>query len=109
MQLKKKALAEALYEKLKEAMSKKADADLAKQAWDNGVRIGKERLKKPEYQSRIEQEWGYTWKGGLRKYDVEKNPLYTEANNRLFHSLDRQQFWANEQKSAQDAIDTLMD
>ena len=109
VQLKKKALAEALYEKLKEAMSKKADADLAKQAWDNGVRIGEERLKKPEYQSRIEQEWGYTWKGGLRKYDVEKNPLYTEANNRLFHSLDRQQFWANEQKSAQDAIDTLMD
>lgn len=109
VQLKKKALAEALYEKLKEAMSKKADADLAKQAWDNGVRIGKERLKKPEYQSRIEQEWGYTWKGGLRTYDVEKNPLYTEANNRLFHSLDRQQFWANEQKSAQDAIDTLMD
>ena len=109
VQLKKKALAEALYEKLKEAMSKKADADLAKQAWDNGVRIGKERLKKPEYQSRIEQEWGYTWKGGLRKYDVEKNPLYTEANNRLFHSLDRQQFWANEQKSAQDAIDTLME
>lgn len=109
VQLKKKALAEALYEKLKEAMSKKADADLAKQAWDNGVRIGKERLKKPEYQSRIEQEWGYTWKGGLRTYDVEKNPLYTEANNRLFHSLDRQQFWANEQKSAQDAIDTLME
>ena len=109
VQLKKKALAEALYEKLKEAMSKKADADLAKQAWDNGVRIGEERLKKPEYQSRIEQEWGYTWKGGLRKYDVEKNPLYTEANNRLFHSLRRQEFWANEQKSAQDAIDTLMD
>ena len=109
VQLKKKALAEALYEKLKEAMSKKADADLAKQAWDNGVRIGKERLKKPEYQSRIEEEWGYTWEGGLRTYDVEKNPLYTEANNRLFHSLDRQQFWANEQKSAQDAIDTLMD
>ncbi len=109
VQLKKKALAEALYEKLKEAMSKKADADLAKQAWDNGVRIGEERLKKPEYQSRIEQEWGYTWRGGLRKYDVEKNPLYTEANNRLFHSLDRQQFWANEQKSAQDAIDTLME
>ena len=109
VQLKKKALAEALYEKLKEAMSKKADADLAKQAWDNGVRIGEERLKKPEYQSRIEQEWGYTWEGGLRKYDVEKNPLYTEANNRLFHSLDRQQFWANEQKSAQDAIDTLME
>lgn len=109
VQLKKKALAEALYEKLKEAMSKKADADLAKQAWDNGVRIGKERLKKPEYQSRIEEEWGYTWEGGLRTYDVEKNPLYTEANNRLFHSLDRQQFWANEQKSAQDAIDTLME
>ena len=109
VQLKKKALAEALYEKLKEAMSKKADADLAKQAWDNGVRIGEERLKKPEYQSRIEQEWGYTWKGGLRKYDVEKNPLYTEANNRLFHSLRRQEFWANEQKSAQDAIDTLME
>lgn len=109
VQLKKKALAEALYEKLKEAMSKKADADLAKQAWDNGVRIGEERLKKPEYQSHIEQEWGYTWRGGLRKYDVEKNPLYTEANNRLFHSLRRQEFWANEQKSAQDAIDTLMD
>ena len=109
VQLKKKALAEALYEKLKEAMSKKANADLAKQAWDNGVRIGEERLKKPEYQSRIEKEWGYTWRGGLRKYDVEKNPLYTEANNKLFHSLHRREFWANEQKSAQDAIDTLME
>lgn len=33
-QLKKKALAEAIYEKLKEAMSKKADADMAAAEWD---------------------------------------------------------------------------
>ena len=109
VQLKKKALAEALYEKLKEAMRKKADADLAKQAWDNAVRIGEKRLKKPEYQSRVEQEWGYTWEGGLREYDVEKNPLFTKANNILFHSIDRQQFWAREQKYAQNTIDTLID
>lgn len=109
VQLKKKALAEALYEKLKEAMRKKADADLAKQAWDNAVRIGEKRLKKPEYQSRVEQEWGYTWEGGLREYDVEKNPLFTKANNILFHSIDRQQFWAQEQKYAQNTIDTLID
>lgn len=108
VQLKKKALAEALYEKLKEAMRKKADADLAKQAWDNAVRIGEKRLKKPEYQSRVEQEWGYTWEGGLREYDVEKNPLFTKANNILFHSIDRQQFWAQEQKYAQNTIDTLI-
>lgn len=36
-QLKKKALAEAIYEKLKEAMSKKANADMAAAEWDKNV------------------------------------------------------------------------
>ena len=108
IQLKKKALAEALYDRLKEAMAKKAHADLAVQAWENGVRIGEERLQKPEYQSNIKQEWGYTWKGGLRKYDVETNPLYTQANNRLFHSLRRLEWWKNERKNIESEIDTIM-
>ena len=108
VQLKKKALAEALYERLKETMAKKANADLALQAWDNAVRVGEARLKKPEYQSNIQQEWGYTWAGGLRKYDVETNPLYTDANKRLLHSLSRQSWWKNEQKNIENEIDTII-
>lgn len=48
--LKKKALAEAMYEKLVKAMSEKMDADLALQAWERGLNRIKGEQQKPENQ-----------------------------------------------------------
>ncbi|MGM9656761.1 MAG: phage tail tape measure protein [Alloprevotella sp.] len=107
--LKKKALVEALYDRLKESMQKKYDADSAKKAWDNAVNIGERRLRQPEYQSQKEEEWGYSWGGGLRKYEVEKNEKYTWALQRSYHNLQKQGFWAKKQKEAQDEIDSIFE
>lgn len=48
--LKKKALAEAMYEKLVKAMSEKMDAELALQAWERGLNKIKGEQQKPENQ-----------------------------------------------------------
>ncbi|MGM9620501.1 MAG: phage tail tape measure protein [Bacteroidaceae bacterium] len=61
VQLKKKALAEALYEKLKEAMSKKADADMAAAKWDNAI-------------EKYEKTKGYTFLDRNDYMVVAKNP-----------------------------------
>lgn len=61
VQLKKKALAEALYEKLKEAMSKKADADMAAAKWDNAI-------------EKYEKTKGYTFIDRNDYMVVAKNP-----------------------------------
>lgn len=61
VQLKKKALAEALYEKLKEAMSKKADADMAAAKWDNAI-------------EKYEKTKGYTFIDRNDYMVVTKNP-----------------------------------
>ena len=64
--LKKKALAEAMYEKLVKAMSEKMDADLALQAWERGLNRIKGEQQKPENQPVYRQtvyaraEWDYT-------------------------------------------------
>ena len=61
VQLKKKALAEALYEKLKEAMSKKADANMAAAKWDNAI-------------EKYEKTKGYTFIDRNDYMVVAKNP-----------------------------------
>ena len=64
--LKKKALAEAMYEKLVKAMSEKMDAELALQAWERGLNKIKGEQKKPENQPVYKQtvyaraEWDAT-------------------------------------------------
>lgn len=64
--LKKKALAEAMYEKLVKAMSEKMDAELALQAWERGLNKIKGEKQKPENQPVYRQtvyaraEWDYT-------------------------------------------------
>ena len=64
--LKKKALAEAMYEKLVKAMSEKMDAELALQAWERGLNRIKGEQQKPENQPVYRQtvyaraEWDYT-------------------------------------------------
>lgn len=52
-QLKKKALAEALYEKMVKAMSEKADADLAVAQWDKTVNRLSGKLRSGQYQQEL--------------------------------------------------------
>ena len=54
--LKKKALAEAMYEKLVKAMSEKMDAELALQAWERGLNKIKGEQQKPENQPVYKQK-----------------------------------------------------
>lgn len=109
-QLKKKALAEALYEKLKEAMSKKTNADLAKKAWDRAVRVGEERLKKPEFQESdkvVDRMKPYTGELVYKYKDEDAHKRHTWAQNRLEYNKQRQKFWEEEQKNSQKYIDEL--
>lgn len=114
-QLKKKALAEALYEKLKEAMSKKTNADLAKKAWDRAVRVGEERLKDPKYGGKIGPEDLEKIKKIpvsrpdkiIKEIKKQTEERITWAKNRLAYNKQRQKFWEQEQKNAQGYIDEL--
>lgn len=75
-QLKKKALAEAMYERLVKAMGEKMDAELALQAWERGLNKINRDLQKPENQPVYEQrvyaraEWD----------DTSDNTAYEQTN-----------------------------
>ena len=75
-QLKKKALAEALYERLVKAMSEKADADLAAAEWDKRLvkyeqRKGYNELNRGSYQGLVEDT------KSLKLYDERTDQVYT--------------------------------
>lgn len=75
-QLKKKALAEALYERLVKAMSEKADADLAAAEWDKRLvkyeqRKGYNELNRGSYQGLVEDP------KSLKLYDERTDQVYT--------------------------------
>lgn len=77
-QLKKKALAEALYERLVKAMSEKADADLAAAEWDK-------RLVKYE-QKKGYNEWDRGRYQGLVE-DPKSIKLYDERTDQVYTTL----------------------
>lgn len=75
-QLKKKALAEALYERLVKAMSEKADADLAAAEWDKRLvkheqRKGYNEWDRGRYQGLVEDP------KSLKLYDERTDHVYT--------------------------------
>ena len=104
-QLKKKALAEAIYEKLKEAMSKKADADMAAAEWDKNVGKYEKSMGYNSYTRRIYMEsmkdtYVKNWEKGLdgnyylmmvQKQIIDKNKKDADAIVEEYLSYAKQQ------------------
>lgn len=101
-QLKKKALAEALYEKMVKVMSEKADADLAVAAWDRTVNRLTNTLKDPKYKPKfVGVTYGYA-------QSVDTNPNRAERWNledQLKNARERQAAWRKKQADADKIIE----
>lgn len=101
-QLKKKALAEALYEKMVKAMSEKADADLAVAAWDRTVNRLTNSLKDPKYKPKfVGVTYGYA-------QSVDTNTNRSERwnlENQLKYARERQAAWRKKQTDADKIIE----
>lgn len=111
-QLKKKALAEALYEKIVKAMSEKADADLAVAGWEQWLgKVNKEQ-KKPENQPVYKPtvyaraEWDYTSDNTGTK---QTNPNYDNWKARERKAKERLAAWRKKQADADKIIQGYID
>ena len=80
--LKKKALAEAMYEKLVKAMSEKMDADLALQAWERGLNRIKGEQQKQENQP-VYRQTVYA----RAEWDATSDNTGTEQTNENYDNL----------------------
>lgn len=80
--LKKKALAEAMYEKLVKAMSEKMDAELALQAWERGLNKIKGEQQRPENQP-VYRQTVYA----RAEWDATSDNTGTEQTNKNYDNL----------------------
>ena len=103
-QLKKKALAEAMYERLVKAMGEKMDADLAIKAWERTLnRIHKEQAK-PENQPEYEERFiGHTT-GVVTTYSKQTNENYDNLKAQERHAAARLKAWEDKLISTKDYI-----
>ena len=111
-QLKKKALAEALYEKIVKAMSKKADADLAVAGWEQWLGKVKKQQNKPEnqpvYRTTVyaRAEWDYT---SDNTGTEQTNPNYDNWKARERKARERLAAWRKKQTDADKIIQGYID
>lgn len=106
-QLKKKALAEAMYERLVKAMGEKMDADLAIAAWERTMRRIKKDLAKPENQPEYEDSFiGHT-NGIVTSYSKQTNESYSNLQAQYNHAESRLKAWQNKQVSTKDYITSV--
>lgn len=106
-QLKKKALAEAMYERLVKAMGEKMDADLAIAAWERTMRRIKKDLAKPENQPEYEDRFiGHT-NGIVTSYSKQTNENYSNLQAQYNHAESRLKAWQNKQVSTKDYITSV--
>lgn len=63
--LKKKAIAEALYEKLKASISKQADAEMAAASWERGIKYREKELDKARKKAKADNDYVDSATGGL--------------------------------------------
>ena len=106
-QLKKKALAEAMYERLVKAMGEKMDADLAIAAWERTMRRIKKDLAKPENQPEYEYSFiGHT-NGIVTSYSKQTNENYSNLQAQYNHAESRLKAWQNKQVSTKDYITSV--
>ena len=109
--LKKKALAEAMYEKLVKAMSEKMDADLALQAWERGLNRIKGEQQKPENQPEYTTNTSYrrsAW-GELTEVSTTRqtNEKYDNLNERENKVLGKIAAWRGVQEDRENYIKSL--
>ena len=111
-QLKKKALAEALYEKIVKAMSEKADADLAVAGWEQWLGKVKKQQNKPEnqpvYRTTVyaRAEWDYT---SDNTGTEQTNPNYDNWKARERNARERLAAWRKKQTDADKIIQGYID
>ena len=106
-QLKKKALAEAMYERLVKAMGEKMDADLAIAAWERTMRRIKKDLAKPENQPEYEDSFiGHT-NGIVTSYSKQTNENYSNLQAQYNYAESRLKAWQNKQVSTKDYITSV--
>ena len=106
-QLKKKALAEAMYERLVKAMGEKMDADLAIAAWERTMRRIKKDLAKPENQPEYEYSFiGHT-NGIVTSYSKQTNENYSNLQAQYNHAESRLKAWQKKQVSTKDYITSV--
>ena len=111
-QLKKKALAEALYEKIVKAMSEKADADLAVAGWEQWLGKVKKEQNKPEnqpvYRTTVyaRAEWDYT---SDNTGTEQTNPNYDNWKARERKAKERLAAWRKKQADADKIIQGYID
>lgn len=111
-QLKKKALAESLYEKMVKAMSEKADADLAVAGWEQWLGKVKKEQNKPEnqpvYRTTVyaRAEWDYT---SDNTGTEQTNPNYDNWKARERKAKERLAAWRKKQADADKIIQGYID
>ena len=118
--LKKKAVAEALYEKLRESISKEADAEMAAQSWERGIkfRLGQIEIVKKQNQQRSDYTDEVTggWTAGFQETAVARagtgainNGEMERQQSILKYDQERLAFWRQRQSDEQAYQNALWD
>ena len=104
--LKKKAIAEAMYEKIKQSMADAADAKIASQKWEGSIKYQEELLKKnPQLESRIEETWISGGYGPGALMTRETNKLRTQTLNYIEHGKKKLKEANEKRDNALEAVD----
>ena len=88
--LKKKAIAEALYEKLRESISKEADAEMAAQQWEKGISYRQGQIAQVQQQGRQNNDYAESVTGGLMAGFTETAVVRVGTERQNQAELDRQ-------------------
>lgn len=108
-QLKKKALAEAMYERLVKAMGEKMDADLAVAAWERALKAIDRDAAKPENQPVYGVRFRGHTTGIVTTYEYQENENYDNIQKRRRAAEARLKAWQDKQISAKDYVTSLED
>lgn len=107
-QLKKKALAEALYDKLKEAMKEKARIDMALEIWDKAIATRQKNMDfvKRKYELPDIQNYDPTQ---LNPKAYAGSQIYNKNLNDLKLSKQRRDFWKQQQEVIDNEINAYFE
>lgn len=109
-ELKQKALAEALYEKIKDSMAKKADADLAAATWDRGVKFRERQMTLPGHESRIVSSFAPgAIPGQATIVSYESNKTRRDDERLLAQDKERREYWQNRSREEEEYVKTLLE
>ncbi len=105
--LDRKALAEAMYEKIKKNAAEQTDAELAVKSWENAVSYREAQKKKPGHESK-KVTTTYTDPRGLYSWTttVETNETRKQDNETLAYNKARLEFWQERNKALKQQRET---